>query len=132
DCTQILTASEDGTLKFWDTKTASNIASWEVAKLNATTKLQGPDLAKYSPDGKYILTIMSQTVRVWETSTGKMVSEMKGHQDRIRTAEFSPTGKLVVTGAEDRDRTARLWDTQTGQQLAWSDHQGGVDAAFSP
>jgi WD40 repeat protein len=45
---------------------------------------------------------------------------------------FGPDGRLVVTGSEDR--TARLWDTATGEPVGEPlTHQGAVQAtAFSP
>jgi WD40 repeat protein/TPR repeat protein len=59
-------------------------------------------------------------------------SVIVGHTDRVRTAEFSPDGTRVITASYDK--TARIWDAATGQQLlVLSGHRGWVgSAAFSP
>jgi WD40 repeat protein len=50
----------------------------------------------------------------------------------VWSATFSPDGNHVVTASADR--TARVWDTASGQPLAPPlEHQGAVrSAAFSP
>jgi hypothetical protein len=57
---------------------------------------------------------------------------MVGHQHWVRSAEFSPDGRRVVTASVDR--TARLWDPATGALLATLEgHTDRVwSAAFSP
>ena len=57
---------------------------------------------------------------------------LRGHTSIVRSAAFSPDGKLVVTASEDG--TARVWDIRTGQSLK---ELGGPtnfvqSAAFSP
>jgi len=61
-----------------------------------------------------------------------MLKNIKGHQSRVWTVNFSPDGKKIVSGSDDS--TARIWNTQTGQQLAvLKGHLSGVNSAvFSP
>ena len=40
---------------------------------------------------------------------------LKGHDDRINSAVYSPDGDRIVTGS--RDKTAKVWDANTGQEL---------------
>jgi hypothetical protein len=38
-----------------------------------------------------------------------------GHTQPVWSASFSPDGSRIVTGS--RDRTAKVWDARTGQEL---------------
>jgi hypothetical protein len=55
-----------------------------------------------------------------------------GHKSRVSSANFSPDGKLVVTGSWDG--TAKVWDTQTGKIiLNINGHDSPiVSVCFSP
>ena len=39
-----------------------------------------------------------------------------GHESDVATINYSPDGRLIVTGSDDH--TLRLWDATTGAQLA--------------
>jgi WD40 repeat protein len=54
------------------------------------------------------------------------------HTAGFTSAAFSPDGKMIVTAS--RDKTARLWDVASGQQLrSLEGHTDAVySAAFSP
>jgi WD40 repeat protein len=55
-----------------------------------------------------------------------------GHDKTVRSAVFSPDGRRVVTASDDG--TARLWDAETGKELATlAGHETSVTSAtFNP
>jgi WD40 repeat protein len=64
--------------------------------------------------------------------SGKKLTSDFRHDDDVRTAYFSPSGRRVVTASEDG--TARIWDSVSGECLVPPlGHQKGVkSASFSP
>ena len=57
---------------------------------------------------------------------------LRGHEDAVTSAGFSPDGTRVVTGSWDR--TARVWRADgSGEPLVLRGHEGAVTSAgFSP
>lgn len=57
---------------------------------------------------------------------------LRGHENWVSSAAFSPDGSRIVTGSWDT--TARVWDAATGKELAaLRGHDGIVlSAGFSP
>ena len=64
--------------------------------------------------------------------TARAVAALRGHDDVVNSAVFSPDGRRILTGSEDH--TARIWDAETGEQLhELRGHDTRVlAAAFSP
>jgi uncharacterized delta-60 repeat protein len=53
------------------------------------------------------------------------------HHGSVRSVAFSPDGKYVVSGSFDK--TARVWEAETGKEIARMTHEDGVNSvAFSP
>jgi WD40 repeat protein/serine/threonine protein kinase len=122
----LLTGSEDGTARLWETATGRPL----TGPLAHGGAVQAVAL---SPDGRLALTgCDDHTARLWEVASGRLLGAPLPHRDKVRAVAFSPEGKTVLTGSDDR--TAQFWETATGRPFASPlPHQGKVTlVAFSP
>ncbi|KAE9392482.1 hypothetical protein BT96DRAFT_887916 [Gymnopus androsaceus JB14] len=53
-----------------------------------------------------------KTVRIWNTSTGRIEHILVGHTNQINAVSVSPDSSRVVSGS--KDTTLRIWNTHTG------------------
>ena len=70
-----------------------------------------------------------------ESGTRKQASRLAhrcAHKAEVRAASFSPDGARIVTASDDK--TARIWDAKTGQQMTtFRGHTNAVNSAvWSP
>jgi WD40 repeat protein len=89
--------------------------------------------AVFSPDGSRIITASDdRTAKVWDSSSAKLLLNIQGHSNSVRSAAFSPDGSRIVTASDDR--TAKVWDSSSAKLLLnIQDHSNSVlSAAFSP
>ncbi len=107
DDRHVLSGGEDG-LRLSDLETATTM-QWATPPVGDFL----PALA-VSPGGKRILSAAWEkpVASVWDENH-MLVSSLEGHKNPIRTVAFSPDGVLAATGS--RDRTVRLWRTDTWQ-----------------
>src|SRR5262249_42162649 len=122
DGRRALTSSDDNSVRLWDAETGRQIPTFTGAGLGA---------AAFSPDGRLVAVPDRKTVVIRDTNTreGRV---LQGHSDAVRSAAFSPDGRRIVTASDDR--TARVWDVQTGEQTAALREQTAPvqSAVFSP
>jgi WD40 repeat protein len=73
-----------------------------------------------------------KTARIWDAATGRDIAVLRGHDDTVYSAAFSPDGSRIVTASGDN--TARIWDAATGRDIAvLRGHDDTVySATFSP
>jgi hypothetical protein len=72
--------------------------------------------ADLSPDQTMIAVgNTSKLIRVYATSDGSVVREIKKHTDWVTAVEFSPDGVLLATG--DRNGGAFVWEANTGREF---------------
>eukprot|EP00026_Physarum_polycephalum_P000281 Phypoly_transcript_00281.p1 GENE.Phypoly_transcript_00281~~Phypoly_transcript_00281.p1 ORF type:complete len:1777 (-),score=249.49 Phypoly_transcript_00281:112-5442(-) len=70
----------------------------------------------YSEDHQYIATVYhgNYAIKLFNATTGELVSTMLGHTNLPRHVHISEDGK-VISGAPDK--TLRIWDAKTGKEL---------------
>jgi WD40 repeat protein len=87
----------------------------------------------FSPDGQRLASASDdQTVKIWDSVTGKDLFTLKGHAGRVEGVAFSPDGQRLASASDDQ--TVKIWDSVTGRELcALKGHAGEVTSvAFSP
>ena len=67
----------------------------------------------FSPDGKVIASAsFDKTIKLWQVSTGKLLTTLDGHQERLWSLRFSPDGKTLASSSYDS--TIKLWNVADG------------------
>lgn len=109
---------EETTATVYDVATGKLIAALGGAKLWLNTVV-------FSPDGKKVITTgADRTARMWDVEDGKLL--VTAEVSSFESATFSHDGALFATAGED---SPKVWDSQSGKQLAVFDaYTGGVSA----
>src|SRR5262245_25549426 len=69
-----------------------------------------------SPDGTRVACGGDdRVVPVWDTQTGKMLAECRGHRSKVLSITFRGDGLRLLTTSHDG--TVRQWDAQTGREV---------------
>lgn len=158
DGSHMVTASDDGTAKIWDTATGQELFS-------LTGHIGWVDDAVFSPDGRLVATAgHDQMIKLWDAATGQELQSYAGHNDAVLNLAFSPDGRLLasagfelilfdlITGQSvgtyegeirrvilspngeklatgDNDGLVQVWDVETSQLLLnFPGHTGRIDA----
>ncbi len=67
------------------------------------------DAIAFSPDGTLVATVADdQKAKIWDSTTGQVLTTLSGHASTILNLAFSPDGTRLATASWDG--TARIWD----------------------
>ncbi|MGH7457149.1 MAG: WD40 repeat domain-containing protein, partial [bacterium] len=82
----------------------------------------------FSPDGsKIAAATKNSTPRVWELESGKLLFELRGHQQPVFAIAFTNDGKRIYTGSADA--TLMMWDADTGKLVKKIyGHENGISS----
>jgi hypothetical protein len=125
DYAQIVTSSEDKTIRVWDRETGEQLRT-------ITGHTDMVYSVSVSPDGRQIRSASADgTLRIWDFSSGHQLG-MISFPTPIYSATFAPDGRTLVVVREDG--TARLLDSETYEEiLTYRGHLFNVfSASFSP
>ena len=121
----VVSASEDGNTRVW------NLRQDRASQLFVFDEQPVFSVA-YAPDGSHIAigtgnksvapyefesrpNSLDGIVKVWEASSGKLVTSFNATAWRVLALAYTPDGKRLVTGGYDSQ--VRVWDAQTGKKL---------------
>ncbi|ETO29863.1 WD repeat-containing protein [Reticulomyxa filosa] len=127
DDLQIVSCSEDKTIRIWDTLSGKQLKLFE----GHTDDVRG---IEFSNDNSKILSCSwDKTIRLWDTISGKQIQIFEGHNMYVNAAYFLPNDNTKIISCSD-DETIRLWDTISGKQIQiFEKHEGYVkQVQFSP
>jgi WD40 repeat protein len=101
----------------------------------ATIRIGMPNVPRaelaFAPDGKSLAVASGNTLRIWDTATGKEQPLTDGHRGPVSNLGVSADGKHALT--RGADRMIRRWDLTEGRLLGtFAEPSGTTAIAFSP
>lgn len=107
DGNQIVSTSNDKTIRTWDTDSGNLLHIFE--------EYSTPVSATFSPDGKQIVSTHSDgTVKIRDTETAEPFFSLS-YPFEFSSIAYSPNGKQIA--ATSWNHTVRLWDAETGTEI---------------
>jgi RNA polymerase sigma factor (sigma-70 family) len=122
----LASASQDTTIKIWDTATGKEVKSLAGS----------PDAVEalaFSADGKMLASSTgghfgtrggqggADAVKIWDVASGEEKVPLKDNEGQFDRVAFSPDGKVLAAGFLE---VVGLWDTATGKKLATIKNNG--------
>ena len=120
----LITASLDGTLRFWDFDSCKELAAIDlgtpasVLRMNRDNNLVG-------------VAADDAIIRIYDATTRKLARRFEGHTGHITDIAFSEDGRWLISAAADY--TIRTWDLPSGKMIDWfATKRAPTSIAFSP
>jgi WD40 repeat protein len=117
-----LYSSDDADIRLWGPDTGKERAHWTCGKFGMVHCLA------VAPDGKSVIWTgtWDGAVHFTDAATGKELRRIEA--GAVKAVAFSPDGKRVVTGVDNR---IRIWDAATGKDLCPLDGLSGAVSSLA-
>ena len=80
----------------------------------------------FSPDGRRLALATSMGVWLYDAETFDELALLTGHKEEVNTVAFSPDGTKLASGSGFHlPGTLKLWDVETGRNIATLASTGG-------
>ena len=113
---------KDGSIRIWD---------WKQKRLRHafTAHANILDSVRFSTDGRQVITAgWNESVRIWNTETGELITQLASPQKIIGLA-INPQGGHFATYNEHLDHVVRVWGVETGALQYSLEHSRTKDPA---
>ncbi len=113
-----IAALDNGCLRLWDVRTGRELRHFDNQSVRA---LPAPNVPlAFSADGKLVALICGlNTVRIWETATGREVDKIENLPAPPSDLAFDPKGRLLAVGGNGAP--IHLWDFKHWTRLLSGD-----------
>ena len=126
DGKRFITTGTDYTVRIFDIESELVIHQWTDHEGCNSTDWCGPRIARYSADGRYIITgDYGGNVKIFDKE-GVELKEIRAHKSyEVYGVDISPDDQYFVTSSNDK--RIKLWDFKTGELLkTFPEDVGGV------
>lgn len=120
----IVTANQDGTIKFWDLDTFQPIFSKIFGHKTSVNCI------RFSTDGKLIATASQAEIKLWSVTSCNLLLTIDNYTDNINSIILSPDGELIASSSKDNQ--IKLWKLVKSHQVNFDDKKIQYDVSMIP
>jgi platelet-activating factor acetylhydrolase IB subunit alpha len=123
----LASCSHDKTVRLWDIAKSECIhvmkdhthyiecISFSPATLIELETPEGTFRGNSAPGNFLASGSRDKTIKIWETSTGRCILTLIGHDNWVRGVDFHPSGKFLISVSDDK--TIKVWDLKQGRAV---------------
>jgi len=109
DGKQLISGSNDNTLKIWDLETGKEKFSF-IGHSDEITAIA------ITPDGNQIISSSRDgTIKAWNLKNREKLLTIDSHQNSVNNIALTPDGKEIISGSSDK--SLRVWNLETGEEM---------------
>ncbi len=117
DGSEIISASDDKSIRVWDAKTGLEKRKilGQISSVGEIFAIALSSDDKYLAVGGNINSGNNERIRIYNYSTGKLIKVLKSHTNLVYDLSFSKDGRFLISGSPDK--TAKIWNVRESFSL---------------